>query len=164
MGIIDKLSSIDTSTVSVNNEYMELQLCKEDYEYLKNIENIYSKAYDFQSKYIDDCLNFIIENSTDAEKELYDTKDGISKYMDGVPAHMLEHYYISRLLRVCNNSFIYNVDKYFIKKYNIGFDNGLPYRTHIIEIPNDKMTVKDVLEYIRINYNFIPPSQGLTTK
>lgn len=32
MGIIDKLSSIDTSTVSVNNEYMELQLCKEDYD------------------------------------------------------------------------------------------------------------------------------------
>ena len=71
MSIVDKLNSVDTSIVSANNEYMELQLCKEDYEYLKNIQNIYSKAYDFQKKYIDDCLNFIMENYTDAEKEVY---------------------------------------------------------------------------------------------
>lgn len=161
MGIIDKLNSVDISTVSANNEYMELQLCKEDYEHLKNIENIYFKAYDFQSKYIEDCINFIMENSTDAEKEIYDTKDGVFKYMDGVPARMIEHYYVSRMLRTCNHLFIHLSDNYFIKKYHISFENGLPYRTHIIEIPNDKMTIKDVLEYIRVNYNFIPPSQGV---
>lgn len=161
MGIIDKLNSVDTSTVSANNEYMELQLCKEDYEYLKNIENKYSKAYDFQNKYIQDCLNFIIENSTDAEKEVYDTKDGVFKYMDGIPARMIEHYYVSRLLRVCNNSFIFNVDKYFIKKYNINFDDVVKLRKSITKETDDKMSIKDVLEYIRVNYNFIPPSQGV---
>lgn len=159
MSIVDKLSNVDTSVVSANNEYMELQLCKEDYEYLKHIEELYSKAYDFQNKYIEDCLDFIIENSTDAEKEIYDTKDGIAKYMDGIPAHMIEHYYVSRLLRVCNNSFIYNVDKYFIKKYNINFDDVMKLRKSITKEADDKMSIKDVLEYIRVNYNFIPPSQ-----
>ena len=159
MGIVDKLNSVDTSVVSANNEYMELQLCKEDYEYLKHIEELYSKAYDFQSKYIEDCLSFIIENSSDLEKEVYDTKDGIAKYMDGIPAHMIEHYYTTRLLRVCNHSFIYNVDKYFIKKYNINFDDVMKLRKSITKEADDKMSIKDVLEYIRINYNFIPPSQ-----
>ena len=28
MSIVDKLNSVDTSVVSANNEYMELQLCK----------------------------------------------------------------------------------------------------------------------------------------
>ena len=74
MGIIDKLSSVDTSVVSANNEYMELQLCKEDYEYLKNIESKYFIAYDFQRKYIDDCINLIMKNSTESEKEIYKNK------------------------------------------------------------------------------------------
>ena len=159
MGIIDKLNNVDISTVSANNEYMELQLCKEDYEYLKNIEELYSKAYDFQKKYIDDCLNFIIENSSEAEKEIYDAKDGVFKYMDGISARMIEHYYTARLLRVCNYSFIYNVDKYFIKKYNINFDDVMKLRKSITKEADDKMTIKDVLEYIRVNYNFISPSQ-----
>lgn len=161
MGIIDKLNSVDTSLVSDNNEYMELQLCKEDYEHLKNIENIYFKAYDFQSKYIEDCINFIMENSTDAEKEIYDTKDGVFKYMDGVPARMIEHYYVSRMLRTCNHLFIHLSDNYFIKKYNISFDDVAKHRKIITKDINYRMTIKDVLEYIRINYNFIPPSQGV---
>ena len=52
----------------------------------------------------------------------------------------------------------FTVDKYFIKKYKASGDISVV-RPLVTLISNDKMTIKDVLEYIRVNYNFIPPSQ-----
>ena len=160
MGIIDKLSSIDTSTVSVNNEYMELQLCKEDYEYLKKLEELYSKTYDFQRKWVDDSLKFIMENATEEEK--YDFKyksTGYETYRESIVGWMLDYYNIKSYLYSCNFVFLVNVFRYFERKYKMDSHNILISKDISGDKGKDKVTLKSVLEYIRVNYNFIPPSQ-----
>ena len=162
MGIIDKLNSVDTSIVSANNEYMELQLCKEDYEYLKNIESKYFIAYDFQRKYIDDCINLIMGNSTDAEKEVYkNKKHELWKYGDSIIGSMIEYCTIYNILWSCNFVFLCNVIRYFESKYNF-ITVKRPYtEDYSGDKGKEKVTLKDILEYIKNTHNFIPPSQGV---
>lgn len=161
MNILNKLDNINIENMTDNLEYMELQLCKEDYKVLKNIENKYNIAYDFQQKYIKECTELVMNNSTEEEIQIISEHDeNCAKYMDSMMAGFVEHYYISRLPRVCNHMFLFQVDKYFSKKYNLFSEehSKLTMKIPNISETNEKLTIKDILEYIRVNYNFIPPS------
>jgi hypothetical protein len=150
--ILDKFSKITINEHDKKEtEYLDLQMTKEDYEFCKSIEDQYNIAYSLLQKHNNEIVELVKHHATKDELDKWNERE----YYFPTFARLCDYTIKQNDLKYCNNSFISMIQSYFSIKYKKEM-NLMPNLELINKKCDERITIKDVMNYLMEKYNWKP--------